>query len=141
MLPSDQQSVDNHQLEALSASLKESLQQAHDAFSSAADLDALHRARVAHLGDRSPVLLARRELGKLPKDARADAGKRVNIVLKELTAAYQTRKGQLEQDRDERILSEELVDVTLPTGRRDRGARHPLSTLMERMIDVCVGMG
>jgi phenylalanyl-tRNA synthetase alpha chain len=141
MLSSDKQSVDNHQLEALSASLKESLRQAHDEFASAADLDALHRARVAHLGDRSPVLLARRELGQFPKDARADAGKRVNIVIKELTADYQTRKGQLEHDRNERIVSEEVVDVTLPTDRRPRGARHPLSALMERMIDVCVGMG
>jgi len=34
-----------------------------------------------------------------------------------------------------------VVDVTLPWDRAPRGARHPLTTLMERISDVFVGMG
>jgi phenylalanyl-tRNA synthetase alpha chain len=33
------------------------------------------------------------------------------------------------------------VDVTLPTGRAPVGARHPLSTLMDRINDLFIGMG
>ena len=40
-----------------------------------------------------------------------------------------------------RVLVEEAVDVTLPWDRRPRGARHPLTTLMERIGDLFVGMG
>ncbi len=39
------------------------------------------------------------------------------------------------------MLVEEAVDVTLPWDRRPRGARHPLTTLMERIGDLFVGMG
>ena len=39
------------------------------------------------------------------------------------------------------MLAEERVDVTLPVDRRPRGARHPLSALMERIEDLFVGMG
>jgi phenylalanyl-tRNA synthetase alpha chain len=35
----------------------------------------------------------------------------------------------------------EAVDVTLPWDRRPRGARHPLTTLMERIGDLFIGMG
>ncbi len=47
----------------------------------------------------------------------------------------------LEAERDARVLVEEAVDVTLPTDRRPGGARHPLTTLMERIEDVFVAMG
>jgi phenylalanyl-tRNA synthetase alpha chain len=39
------------------------------------------------------------------------------------------------------VLREERVDVTLPWDRRPRGARHPISTLSERIADVFIGMG
>jgi phenylalanyl-tRNA synthetase alpha chain len=39
------------------------------------------------------------------------------------------------------VLAEETVDVTLPWDRRPRGARHPLTTLQERIADVFVAMG
>ena len=54
---------------------------ARRAFAAAGDLDALARAKTEHLGDRSPIALARQALGSLPKTDRADAGKRVNVVL------------------------------------------------------------
>ena len=47
----------------------------------------------------------------------------------------------MEAERDARVLVEESVDVTLPTGRVVRGARHPLTTLMERMAEVFIAMG
>src|SRR5262249_24246786 len=42
------------------------------------DLDTLARIKTEHFGDRSPLALARQALATLPKDQRADAGKRVN---------------------------------------------------------------
>ena len=41
------------------------------AFEAAASLEALHAAKVAHLGDRSPLSLARSEIGALPVSLRA----------------------------------------------------------------------
>jgi phenylalanyl-tRNA synthetase alpha chain len=114
---------------------------AREAFAGAADLPALAAAKPAHLGDRAPLLLARRELGSLPGPERADAGKRVNAARQEAQEAFDARHATLVQERDERVLVEEAVDVTLPWDRRPRGARHPLTQLSERIADVFVGMG
>ena len=47
----------------------------------------------------------------------------------------------LEAENDARILVEETVDVTAAPRRRRAGARHPLSTLQDRVADIFVGMG
>ncbi len=111
------------------------------AFDAASGLDALAVAHTAHLGNRSPVALARREIGALPPQAKADAGRRVNEALTALQAAHDARRAALEAARDVRVLVEEAVDVTLPWDRRPPGARHPLTLVQERVADVFVAMG
>src|SRR5213595_678304 len=111
------------------AALDDAVAGAEKAFAAAADLDALTALKPVHLGDRAPVSLARREIGVLPPAAKADAGKRVNEARAAITAAYQARLADLRAEEERRVLAEETVDVTLPTGRRPRGARHPLTTL------------
>ncbi len=123
------------------AALDDAVTAAGKAFAEAVDLDALQALRPAHLGDRSPILLARREIGALPPAAKADAGKRVNLARQAVQAAYDARHATLTVEREERVLREEAVDVTLPYDRRPRGARHPLTTLQERIADLFIGMG
>jgi phenylalanyl-tRNA synthetase alpha chain len=135
-------SYDPKQVAALSADrLDEALAAGRAAFAAAGDLGSLAEAHVAHLGNRSPVALARREIGALPPQARADAGKRVNDVLAALQTAYAHRQLELEVDRDRRALATETVDVTLPWDRWPAGSRHPLSVVQERVADVFVAMG
>jgi phenylalanyl-tRNA synthetase alpha chain len=114
---------------------------ATSAFAGATTLEALTALKPVHLGDRSPVLLARREIGALPPQAKSDAGKRVNEARQGIQAAYDERRAVLETERDERVLAEEAVDVTLPAARHPRGSRHPLTQLSERIADIFVGMG
>ncbi|GIG58975.1 phenylalanine--tRNA ligase alpha subunit [Longispora fulva] len=123
------------------AALDEAVATAEKAFAEAGDLDALAAGKHLHLGDRSPVSLARREIGALPPAAKSDAGKRVNAAAQAVKAAYEAREVELVAERDRRALVEETVDVTLPYDRRPRGARHPLTTLSERVQDLFVGMG
>ena len=111
------------------------------AIAGARDLEELRAVRLAHAGDRSPLALANREIGALPPAARADAGRRVGAARAAVAAALARREAELAAERDARVLVEEAVDVTLPVDRRPIGARHPLTTLMERIGDVFVGMG
>ena len=112
-----------------------------DLFARATDLDALATARTAAIGDRSPVAMARRSLGTLPGPDRAEPGRRVNAVSQALQVAYDARRDALELERDERVLREEAGDVTALPGRLPVGARHPLTTVQERIVDVFVAMG
>ncbi len=133
---------DPKQVAVLSAqSLDAAVADATAAFDKAADLDALAAVRPAHLGERAPIFAARRELGALPPAARSDAGKRVNLARQTVETAYADRLAALTAERDERVLVEQIVDVTLPVDRRPRGARHPLTMITDRMVDVFVAMG
>src|SRR5450756_2219469 len=96
------------------------------AFAGAHSLDALKDARLVHAGDRSPLALANRAIGRLDVTDKA---------------AIAARQVELEAERDARVLIEESVDVTLPVERGLVGARHPLETMQERMCDVFVAMG
>jgi phenylalanyl-tRNA synthetase alpha chain len=128
--------------EALSPdALKGYVADAQTGIAAAKDLKALAEQKSQHLGDRSPIALARREIGTLPPAAKAESGKRLNEARTEIQAAYDARLVELEAEEQERVLREEKVDVTLPWDRRRRGARHPLTTLMERVGDLFIGMG
>jgi phenylalanyl-tRNA synthetase alpha chain len=111
------------------------------AVAGADDLAALKRVRTEHAGDRSPLALANREIGALPPQARKDAGMRVGQARGAVNRAIAERQAALEAEAEARMLADETVDVTLPTDRRPRGARHPLTTLSERIADVFVAMG
>jgi phenylalanyl-tRNA synthetase alpha chain len=123
------------------ATLQAAAEEARKAFAEAADLDALAAVKPAHLGDRSPLLTARREIGALPPAARSEAGKRVNEARLEIQTAFDERRAALQAERDTGVLRDEAVDVTLPWDRVPRGARHPITALSERVADVFVGMG
>jgi phenylalanyl-tRNA synthetase alpha chain len=123
------------------AALDNAVAEADKAFAAAGDPDALQAVKHLHLGDRAPVSLARREIGALPPAAKSDAGKRVNETRRRIQELYDARAAAVEEERASRVLVEERVDVTLPWDSRPRGARHPLSTLMERIGDLFVGMG
>jgi phenylalanyl-tRNA synthetase alpha chain len=111
------------------------------AIASAADLDELKLARLAHAGDRSPLALANREIGALPPAARSAAGQRVGAARGRIGSAIAARQIELEAERDARVLAAETVDVTLPTDRRAPGARHPINTVQDLLCDIFVEMG
>jgi phenylalanyl-tRNA synthetase alpha chain len=115
--------------------------QALRAIAAASSLAELKSVRLAHAGDRSPLALANREIGALPPAARAEAGKRVGAARGAVSQALRERQAELEEERDRNTLIQETVDVTLPWDRTPQGARHPVTTMQERMTDVFVSMG
>jgi phenylalanyl-tRNA synthetase alpha chain len=101
--------------------LTKAVNAARQAIAHAGDLDALARVKTEHLGDRSPLALARQALGTVPKDERADAGKRVNAARSEAQRSYDDRLAVLRAERDAAVLVAEGIDVTLPSTRLGAG--------------------
>ena len=121
--------------------LTEAVEAARQAFAAATNLEELAVARREHLGDDAPISQARRALGSLPKNERKDAGRLVNQARGEAEKAYATAKTVLEEKRNAEVLIAERVDVTVPTTRRQGGALHPITTLLETITDIFVSMG
>ena len=111
------------------------------AFDSAKTLEELKAARLAHAGDKSPIALSNREIGALPPAAKADAGARIGKARAEINEALKLREEVLLNEEESRMLAHEQVDVSLAAQTAPRGARHPLSLIMERAEDVFVAMG
>ena len=114
---------------------------AQQAIARADDLETLAHVKTEHLGDRSPLALARQALGSVPKAERADAGKRVNAARSEAQRGYDERLAALRAERDAAVLVAEGIDVTLPSTRQPPGARHPITILAEHIADTFVAMG
>ncbi|MCB0918772.1 MAG: phenylalanine--tRNA ligase subunit alpha [Actinobacteria bacterium] len=123
------------------AAVRAATETAEAAIAAAADLEQLKAVRIEHAGDRSPLALANREIGSLAPAARAEAGKRVGAARGRVKQALASRQHELEKERDERVLLEETVDVTMDYDRDPVGGRHPLTTIQERMADIFVSMG
>ena len=123
------------------AQIDQAVSDALAAVEGAATLEDLKLVRTAHQGDKSPLALANREIGALPPSAKAEAGKRVGKARGQVGAAVKARQEVLETERDERILVEEAVDVTMTPGRRPLGRRHPNELMAQRIADILVGMG
>jgi phenylalanyl-tRNA synthetase alpha chain len=123
------------------AEVERALDAALAAIREAKTLDELKEARLAHDGDKAPLRLARAEIGALPPEARAEAGRRVGAAMARVATALSTRQAELENERDEQVLVTERVDVTLPYDRTPQGGRHPVTMTVDRLADVFVAMG
>ncbi len=115
--------------------------QARSAFAAAQDLDSLKDARLAHAGDKSPIALASRSLGSLPADQKASVGKIIGEAKAAIAAALDEATAKLEREQDERVLRDEVVDITLPVSRSHKGGLHPITIIKNEISDFFVEQG
>ncbi|TLP74191.1 phenylalanine--tRNA ligase subunit alpha [Nesterenkonia sphaerica] len=111
------------------------------AFDAAASIEELKAARLAHTGDKSPMVLANRGIKDLDKDQKKQAGKLLGAARGRIQQALAARTEVLEAEHAARMLIEETVDVTTAPRRRPLGSRHPITRLQEKVADVFTAMG
>src|SRR6476469_3010479 len=91
------------------------------AFAQAADADALEQVRIQFLGDKRGELLAlQKALGTLPPEARRDAGRAFNDAKTALNPA---------------------LDLTMPARRRWRGAKQPVTLVIDEIVEIFRELG
>ena len=114
---------------------------AKSAFAAAADLEQLKIARLAHAGDKSPIAGASRALGSVPPEQKAELGKLIGAARSEINEALDKRNLELEIIRDQKVLLEEVVDITLPALREHIGGLHPLTVIKNEISDYFLSLG
>jgi phenylalanyl-tRNA synthetase alpha chain len=124
-----------------SAEIASWVSDAEKAFSAAEDLDALKVARLSHIGDKSPIALASRGLGALSPDEKANAGKAIGDAKAAISSALDKATSKLEAIRDEKILRDEVVDITLPVKRSHKGGLHPITIIKNEISDFFIEQG
>ncbi len=111
------------------------------AITSAADLTALEAARVAALGKKGRVSELMKALGGMSPDERKAAGPLYNGLRDSVTDAINSRKTLLEDAAINAKLAAERIDVTLPVRPEFEGSIHPVSQVMDEVIEIFADMG
>ncbi len=111
------------------------------AFDAAADGPALEQARVEHLGRRSPLAEAQKQLGRMDDDERRRVGALLNDLKRDVTTAFEARHAEIEAVELRARLEAERLDLTGPARRVRPGRPHLLTQVEAEIVDVFVGMG
>jgi len=117
------------------------LQQALENIRSAPSLDQLEVLRVSLIGKSGLITEQLKTLGKLPPEERKTRGEQVNRIKEQLQEALTERKHLLEEAEFEARLAKEKIDITLPGRAVDRGAIHPVTRTLNRIIDIFSRLG
>ena len=115
--------------------------QARAAIDAAATSEALDRIDTEYLGRNGTLTGLLRTIGSLPPDQKPLFGQALNAAKARLTEAISERKTGLV--RAERLAREqaETLDVTLPGRARPHGRLHPLTSTMQQVKEVMIGLG
>ena len=130
--------MSTHEIIARLEALRE---EAHAGIAAASDAAALRDAEVRFLGRKGPLAAILSGLGALEPDERREVGKVANEVRATLEAAIADRRAALEAAVADRRLELERVDVTLPGRKPPLGRRHPITQVIDEIVDVFVGLG
>ncbi len=93
------------------------------------------------LGAKGRVTALLRGLGALPAEQRPAAGRAAQAVRKELEDASRPVRERLDQEELTRHLNEDAVDVTLPGRQPLFGAAHPVSLMIDELIEIFALLG
>lgn len=103
--------------------------------------EALREWELRYLGKKGAVTELVRGVGALPKEERAEFGKRANEVKNVLEAAYAAREEAVRANELARDLETGALDVTLPGRKRGVGGLHPSTQTLRRYYEIWADMG
>lgn len=115
--------------------------QAADALAHAGNLAELEELRIQYLGKKGELTAVMKGMGKLSPEERPVIGQLANQVRSEIEDELESRKNQLERAAADAKIQSETIDVTMPGRRRPKGKRHPLTTVLDDLKDIFIGMG
>jgi phenylalanyl-tRNA synthetase alpha chain len=101
----------------------------------------LSEIRVGVLGRKGSLTQLLKRLGTLPEEDRREIGKRANQVKGDLEKRVEETLLQIQERERREALEKEKIDVTLPGRRVPAGKRHPLTQILDEIIDIFSRLG
>ena len=121
-------------LEALRGEVLERIRQAN----SVKELELL---RIEALGRSGSITMLLRGLKDLPADERPRMGEQLNQLRRALEQELDARLDAVNRQAKSKTLTEETIDITLPGTRFERGQIHPLTLVIDEIVDIFLAMG
>jgi phenylalanyl-tRNA synthetase alpha chain len=111
------------------------------AISQADTLERLEELRVSYLGKKGQLSAILGSMGKLSAEEKPKIGAIANTVKEALQTSLDNQRKALESAKIQALLESETLDVTMPGIFRPQGRIHPLNGIIDRALDIFVGMG
>ena len=105
------------------------------------DLQQLQQLQVEYLGKKGSITKVLRGMGKLSPEERPVIGELANKVRSVIQTALKEKQEALEAQELEKKLAEETIDVTLPGRPVQFGGSHILTSIIEEIEDLFIGLG
>ena len=107
----------------------------------AGSLEALASVESDLLGRRSLVAELQRKIGRLPAEERPRLGRAIQQARKAITGLIEARRERLQLDTERAMLAGDRVDVTLPALQYPEGYTHLITSTIEEVCDIFIGLG
>lgn len=125
----------------LSKKIDKLRQDFHNELKAASCLKDLEELKVKYLGKKGPVQALMIELKNAPSDERPHLGKLINDLKVELTSSCDEHLLRMTEREMKDRFSLEAIDPTLPGRSQYLGRAHPITQMMQRGVDILIGMG
>jgi phenylalanyl-tRNA synthetase alpha chain len=106
--------------------------------SSSRDLENL---KVRYFGKKGALSALMLDLKHCTPEERPQMGKLVNDLKGELAAHCDATLSRLKKEEMELQIEKEWIDTTLPGRRQSLGKAHPITQILDRVLDILKGMG
>ena len=97
--------------------------------------------RIRVLGRKGSLTQMLKRLGTLPEADRREIGRRANRVKEELESNLEETLSRIRELERREALAKERIDVTLPGRRSPLGKKHPLTQILDEIIDIFSRLG
>jgi phenylalanyl-tRNA synthetase alpha chain len=124
----------NDSLEALQGEVLDRIQQSNSE-------KELEQIRIEALGRSGQITLLLRGLKDRPPEERPRAGEQLNQLRRLLEEKLEERLRNVKLESKAQALSSERVDITLPGTRWAKGSIHPITLVIDEIVDIFSAMG
>ena len=105
------------------------------------DKDSLNTAYKSYLGKSGEVNLLLKSLGSLPKEKRKEAGMLLNQLKSDIDNSYKEKTSNLSKAEKELRLSNQKIDISLPSVSKEDGSVHPVTQTINAISDFFESLG
>lgn len=114
---------------------------AQAAITTSQNTEEIEQLRISYLGKKGELSQILRAMGKLSPEDRPRLGSIANEVKEEIQKLLESQRQRLEAAEMAAKLQQEKLDVTMPGVSRPLGKIHPLNGMIDRILDIFVGLG
>lgn len=112
-----------------------------DELDGAESSERVQELQITYLGRKGPLARVGKSLGGLPVEERKLVGQAANRVRGLIESAIAEKLAELDKLERAGRLEAERLDITLPGRMPPTGRLHPLTEVLEEIVDIFVGLG